>query len=229
LLNVLNKKIIYNISPFTLLDFPDKTACIFWFAGCNMRCAYCYNPDIVLGKGKKTIKEALDFINTRRGLLDGVVLSGGECTLYKELPEIAREIKKLGFLVKLDTNGSNPVCVHSLINEHLIDYVSLDFKAMPDKYKSITQSDFFVEFEKTFLLLKQSSIPFEVRTTVHSDLLSHQDIQAMISYLEKHQYSGKFYLQNYLNNTETIGNIKNSHKRINRSEFRSPLEITIRN
>lgn len=229
MLNVLNKKIIYNISPFTLLDFPDKTACILWFAGCNMRCAYCYNPDIVLGKGKKTIKEALDFINTRKGLLDGVVLSGGESTLYKELPEIAREIKQLGFLVKLDTNGSNPDCVSIMIKEKLVDYVSLDFKALPDKFESITQSDFFSEVEKTLLLLLRSSIPFEVRTTVHSDLLSHQDIQAMISYLEKHQYSGKFYLQNYLNNTETIGNIKNSHKRINRSEFRSPLEITIRN
>lgn len=111
----------------------------------------------------------------------------------------------------------------------MVDYVSLDFKAMPDKYKSITQSDFFVEFENTLLILQQSSILFEVRTTVHSDLLSHQDIQAMIIYLEKHQYSSKFYLQNYLNNTETIGNIKNSNKRINRSEFSSPLEITIRN
>ncbi|MFP5470664.1 MAG: anaerobic ribonucleoside-triphosphate reductase activating protein [Bacteroidia bacterium] len=227
---MLNKKIIHDITPFTLLDFPNKTGCILWFAGCNMRCVYCYNPDIVLGKGKKTIKEALDFINTRKGLLDGIVLSGGECTLYKELPEIAREIKQLGFLVKLDTNGSNPECVHSLINEHLVDYVSLDFKAMPDKYKSITQSDFFVEFEKTFLLLKQSSIPFEVRTTVHSDLLSYQDIQAMISYLEKHQYSGKFYLQNYLNNTETIGNIKNTHQKISISQF-SPknFEVVVRN
>ncbi len=193
-----------------------------------MRCLYCYNPDIVLGKGRKTIKEALNFIKTRKGLLDGVVLSGGECTLYKELPEIAREINQLGFLVKLDTNGSNPDCVHSLINEQLVDYVSLDFKAMPDKFKSITQSDFFAEFEKTFLILQQSSIPFEVRTTVHSDLLSHQDIQAMISYLEKHQFTGKFYLQNYLNNTKTIGNIKNFHKRINRVELSSNLEITIR-
>lgn len=194
-----------------------------------MRCAYCYNPDIVLGKGKKTIKETLDFISTRKGLLDGVVLSGGECTLFKELPEIAREIKKLGFLVKLDTNGSNPDCVYSLINEHLIDYVSLDFKALPERFQSITQSDFFVEFEKTFLFLKQSSILFEVRTTAHSDLLSYHDIRAMIDYLEKHQYMGKLYIQNYLNNTETIGNIKSSHKRINISEFSSPLEIIIRN
>lgn len=194
-----------------------------------MRCVYCYNPDIVLGKGKKTIKEALNFIKTRKGLLDGVVLSGGECTLYKELPEIAREIKQLGFLVKLDTNGANPDCVHFLINEQLVDYVSLDFKAMPDKFESITQSVFFAEFEKTFLILQQSSIPYEVRTTVHSDLLSHQDIQAMISYLEKHQYTGKFYLQNYLNNAKTIGDIKSLHKRINRSEFSSPLGITIRN
>lgn len=194
-----------------------------------MRCAYCYNPDIVLGKGKKTIKEALDFIKTRKGLLDGVVLSGGECTLYKELPEIAREIKKLGFLVKLDTNGANPDCVRSLINEHLVDYVSLDFKAMPDKFESITQSDFFADFEKTFSLLQQSPIQFEVRTTIHSDLLSHHDIQEMISYLEKHQYSGKFYLQNYLNNTKTIGNIKSFHKRISRGELSSHLDITIRN
>lgn len=194
-----------------------------------MRCLYCYNPDIVLGKGKKTIKEALDFIKTRKGLLDGVVLSGGECTLYKELPEIAREIKKLGFLVKLDSNGANPDCVHFLINEQLVDYVSLDFKAMPDKFESITQSVFFSEFEKTFLILQQSSIPFEVRTTVHSDLLSHHEIQAMISYLEKHQYTGKFYLQNYLNKAKTIGDIKSEHKRIYSSEFSSHLEITIRN
>lgn len=226
---MLDKKIISDISPFTLLDFPDKTACILWFAGCNMRCVYCYNPDIVLEKGKKTIKEALDFINTRKGLLDGVVLSGGECTRHKELPAIAREIKNLGFLVKLDTNGSNPDCVSKMLRAKLVDFVSLDFKAMHDQFKSITQSNFFFGFEKTLLLLKQSSIPFEIRTTVHSEFLSNQDLQAMISYLERHQYSGKFYLQNYIANSKTLGNIKNAHKRISGNEFRSPLQIIIRN
>ena len=119
---------IYNITPFTLLDYPDKSACIFWYAGCNMRCLYCYNPEIVLGKGTATFSEAISFLKSRQGLLDAVVFSGGECLIHKNILDQIKTVKELGFLIKIDTNGSNPNVLKQLIKSNLIDYVALDFK-----------------------------------------------------------------------------------------------------
>lgn len=230
LANVLNKRIIYDITPFTLLDYPHKTACILWFTGCNMRCSYCYNPDIVFGKGKKTIGEALQFIQSRIGLLDGVVLSGGECTLHKQVFELAIELKKMGLLVKIDTNGSTPIFLEKLIQNNLVDFISLDFKALPNKFQAITQSNLFSAFEASLLLFQQYKIPFEIRTTVHSNLLNVEDIQAMIAYLEKMEYKGIFYIQNYLNNVKTIGNLANTSNKITENIFsKTNIPIQIRN
>lgn len=103
-----DKKLIHSITPFTLLDYPDRTACILWFAGCNMKCSYCYNPEVIFGKGKYSLSEITSFLNQRMQLLDGVVLSGGECLLYPDVIDIMRELKQLGFLIKVDTNGSMP-------------------------------------------------------------------------------------------------------------------------
>ena len=105
---MLRVKPIENITPFSLLDFQDLCACIIWFTGCNMRCSYCYNPEIVFGKGKYNFEEAIQFLQKRINLLDGVVLSGGECTLHKELIPFVKEIKNLGFKIKIDTNGTYP-------------------------------------------------------------------------------------------------------------------------
>ncbi|HEX5710906.1 MAG TPA: radical SAM protein, partial [Sulfuricurvum sp.] len=101
-------KALYDITPFTLLDFPDTPAAIFWFAGCNLRCVYCYNPDIVFGVARIKEEEALSFLRRRQGLLEGVVLSGGECTTYPHLLVFCRCIKSLGYTIKLDTNGMRP-------------------------------------------------------------------------------------------------------------------------
>jgi pyruvate formate lyase activating enzyme len=107
-------KPICNITPFTLLDYPNKSACILWYAGCNMRCLYCYNPEIVLGKGAITFSETISFLKKRKGLLDAVVFSGGECLIHKNIVEQIKEVKALGFLVKIDTNGSNSKVVKQL-------------------------------------------------------------------------------------------------------------------
>lgn len=223
-------KPIYSISPFTLLDYPDKTACILWFAGCNMRCLYCYNPDIVLGKGKISYEEALKFLKTRVNLLDGVVLSGGECTLHKNLIKLIVEIKKLGLLIKIDTNGTNPDIIKYLLKENVLDYVALDFKAPTDKFKSITKSNLYTSFISTLKLLINSAIPFEVRTTLHSSLLSQNDIQQMIDVLEKVNYKGVYYIQNFMNNTKTLSELENSKKySINSVSFNTNLSIVIRN
>lgn len=224
------KRIIYDITPFSLLDFPDITSCILWFAGCNMRCSYCYNPDIVFGKGQTRIADALLFIESRKGLLDGVVLSGGECTLYKEIIPLANEIKKNGMLLKIDTNGSHPERIQELVEQNLMDYVSLDFKALPHKFEAITQSNCYSKFEQTLALLQKSGIPFEVRTTFHSALFSEHDLTAMTDHLASLGYSGKYYLQNFVNDTKTIGDIQQRHKKMeafHRSEH--PIEVVVRN
>lgn len=223
-----NKKIIYDISPFSLIDFPDKVSCIVWFAGCNMRCSYCYNPEIVFGKGKMTLMEVLDFVISRKGLLDGVVFSGGECTLYKETIPFARALKKLGMLVKIDTNGSNPDILEKMLNLDIIDSVSLDFKAPREKFESITKSNFFKEFEKSLEILIKADIPFELRTTYHSDLLNDSDLMEMNEFVINSGYEGTYFIQNYIDSKSTVGNIGKCQSKILQKNMQK-RKVVIRN
>ncbi len=208
-------KPIANITPFTLLDYPHHSACILWYAGCNMRCLYCYNPEIVLGKGTIEFSKVLSFLKTRIGLLDAVVFSGGECMIHKNIREQILQVRALGFVVKIDTNGSKWLLLKQLIEEGLLDYIALDFKALPNKFKGITKSNLFEPFLETLKLITNSKIAFEVRTTYHSDLLDEQDIKAMITILEKYNYNGNYYIQHFRNNTETIGKLNRSLLNIN--------------
>ncbi len=212
-------KPIYSLTPFTLLDYPHKSACILWFAGCNMRCVYCYNPEIVFGKGSISFEKVLQFLNTRKNLLDAVVFSGGECLLHKNSVSFITEVKKMGFLVKIDTNGSKPEVLRELIEKELINYVALDFKAMPTNFEKITQSKLFIPFEKSLLLLLESGLAFEVRTTVHSDLLTKEDIMEMISYLEKVGYTGNYYIQHFVNGATTIEKLGHSFKKLEKENL----------
>lgn len=223
---VLTNKVVYSLTPFTLLDYPDKTACIIWFAGCNMRCLYCYNPDIVLGKGKLDFETILNFLKSRVGLLDGVVLSGGECTIHKNIIAFIKKIKALGFKIKIDTNGSKPNVLKKLIKEQLVDYVALDFKSLPDSFKYITDSNLFLKFEESFSLLMASGISFEIRTTLHSELINHQKLQEMIEYLENRNFKGHYYIQHFINNVPTLANLNYSDKEIRHGNF-STSNITV--
>jgi pyruvate formate lyase activating enzyme len=208
----LSRKSIYSITPFTLLDYPDKTACIIWFAGCNMRCGYCYNPEIVFGKGKMTIIELQEFLQSRIGLLDGVVLSGGECMMYSEITDIIKFIKSMGYKVKIDTNGSNPKKFDYLIQNELIDYVALDFKSPLSKFFLVTKTDFFNDFVQSLQILIHSDVKFEIRTTYHSDLLTISDLQEMADFLVQKGYQGQYFIQQFRNGTDTIGNLKESKR-----------------
>ena len=218
-------KPIYNITPFTLLDYPNKSACILWYCGCNMRCLYCYNPEIVLGKGTLPFSEVISFLKKRIGLLDAVVFSGGECLIHKNIIEQIREVKALGFLIKIDTNGSNSLVLQQLIAENLIDYVALDFKTVRSKFQEITNSNLFIEFEKSFETLLKNNVKFEIRTTYHSDLISNDDLNEMSNYLESKKYLGNYYIQSFKNNVETIGKlpaslrIKETRNALNYSVF----------
>jgi pyruvate formate lyase activating enzyme len=209
-LDFLNKKAIHSFTPFTLLDYPDKSACILWFAGCNMKCDYCYNPEIVFGKGSFYFSEIISFLKSRRNLLDAVVFSGGECLIHKDIIPFIKLVKSLGFLIKVDTNGSQPKVLEKLIEEKLIDYVALDFKGPKEKFYAITKSNFYTQFLSCLELLQASSIPFEVRTTYHSSLLNSEDIAAMQNVLLVLGYDKDYYIQNFRNYQNTIAPLPDS-------------------
>lgn len=186
-------------------DFPDHTACILWFGGCNMRCAYCHNPELVLGKKQKLPwKDIRQFLQERKGLLDGVVLSGGECTLSPDLPELVKHIRKLGYKVKLDTNGLRPDVLDTLLSKKQLDYVALDYKAPRVKFAAVTGKPDFDRFHRSLEILCKSDVPFEVRTTVHTALLDEADIAAIMQDLQETGFTGDYYLQNFQSAQETL-------------------------
>jgi pyruvate formate lyase activating enzyme len=215
-------KPIYSITPFTLLDYPHKSACILWFAGCNMRCLYCYNPEIVLGKGRMSDDETIMFLQSRQNLLDAVVFSGGECVLHKTIVPLIEKVKKMGFLVKVDTNGSSPDTLKLLLDENQIDYIALDYKAPKSKFQNITQSDLYDSFEKTLDLILEYQIDFEVRTTYHSDLLTDENLKEMVDFLESKKYVGNYYIQFFKNNINTLSKLQRSINKINHEKLSTP-------
>jgi pyruvate formate lyase activating enzyme len=193
-----------------------------------MRCLYCYNPDIVNAKeGNYTLNDMYSFLKKRVGLLDAVVLSGGEATTH-DLIEICENITNLGFKIKLDTNGSNPKQLKELLDNYLLDYVALDFKAPKEKYQSITQSSLYEEFIQSLNLLKNSSCKFEVRTTLHNDLLDVEDINLMQEVLVENEYKNDFYIQKFLD-VENISGIEASSNKFDMAKLKDDLNIVWRN
>ncbi len=221
------KNLIYNLTKFTTLDYEDHLSCVVWFVSCNMRCSYCYNPDIVLSKeGNYSLDYLYSFLKTRVGLLDAVVLSGGEATSF-ELLEICKTIKELGFKIKLDTNGSNPNLIKELLENDYLDYVALDFKAPENKYKQITHSSLYKQFIQTLTILDNSSCKYEVRTTLHNDLLDENDINQMIDILVQNGYEDNFYIQRFLE-VENLANLEASKKRFDTTKLNNNLNIVWR-
>ncbi|MFV0480657.1 MAG: anaerobic ribonucleoside-triphosphate reductase activating protein [Campylobacteraceae bacterium] len=221
-------KPIYEITPFTTLDYFGSLACIVWFAGCNMRCPYCYNPNIVLENGKISLDELFTFLKKRVGLLEGVVLSGGECTNFSALEFTCKEIKKLGFKIKIDTNGSKPEVLKSLISQNLVDFVALDFKAPQGLFKKVTLSNFYEKTLNSLQILQNGPISFEVRTTVHKDLLDENAINEIVNVLHVNDYKGTYYLQNFLH-VKTLGELVEQTKLIDKNQLSKKIPIEFRN
>ncbi|MFZ2890379.1 anaerobic ribonucleoside-triphosphate reductase activating protein [Sulfuricurvum sp.] len=196
---------LYDITRFTLLDYPNIPAAIFWFAGCNLRCTYCYNPDIVFGQGKLSEEESLAFLSSRCGLLEGVVLSGGECTLYPNLIPFCHSIKEMGYKIKMDTNGMRPDVIRQLLEKNLLDYVALDYKAPDSKMNDICGGGSEKRFWQSFDTLQSFNVAFEVRTTFHPDLLSEEEIITMSNTLKAMGYQNPFYVQLFREGVETLG------------------------
>ncbi len=224
----MHEKIIYDITKFTVLDYEEHLSAVLWFGGCNMRCAYCHNSDVVFGKANLTKKEVLKFLKSRIGRLEAVVLSGGECTLYKDLPTLAKEIKELGFKIKIDTNGTNPNMIKEMDEENLIDFVSLDYKAPKEKYEQITKNKNFDKFEESLEYLIKNMSNFEIRTTVHTDLLDENDINFIIEDLKDKGFKGTYYIQNYRHAEKTIEKLPEFPREINKSLINDTISIKFR-
>jgi len=191
---------IAGLQKFTLIDYPDKIACTVFFAGCNFRCPWCYNPELVLPEKIKEQpripeKEFFNFLKERKEILEGCVLCGGEPMINKDLPQFCNKIKRLDYLIKLDTNGSNPRMLEKLIDEKLIDYVAIDIKAPREKYSKLAGREVSVRnVEKSIKVLKQSGMDFEMRTTVVPGLLKKEDILRIAKWVEP---ASRYILQNF--------------------------------
>ena len=223
----------YAVTPFTMLDFPGRTACIVWLAGCNMRCGYCHNPQIVLGKGTISTDAVLAFLQRRRGLLYGMVLSGGEATAWPGLIDFAARVKAWGFAIKLDTNGLRPDVVEHLLGRGLVDYIALDYKAPQHRFAAVTGTTAYRRFSRTLdLLCAQNAVPFEARTTIHDALMDEADIITIASDLHRRGYRGDYALQPAITGRDrpTLGALPPQMKEwdLARLQARSPVKLQIR-
>ena len=184
----------------TLIDYPGRVACTIFLIGCNFRCPFCYSAELVLPEKIKnqpriSEKELFDFLRERQGLLEGIVICGGEPTINKDLPEFIKKIKNLGFLVKLDTNGSNPEMLKKLIDENLVDYVAMDIKAPKEKYEMAAGVKInLADIEKSIKILKAGEVDFEFRMTVVPTLHTKEDIIRIAKWISP---AKKFSLQNF--------------------------------
>jgi len=165
---------------FSLIDYPGKISAIIFTQGCNFRCPYCHNPELVNPKlFTDTLDEdlILSFLKKRVGKLDGVVITGGEPLLQHDLIEFIKKVKEMGYFVKLDTNGSYPEILRELLAKNLIDYIAMDIKAPLEKYHDVVRADVCTEkIMKSIRIILNGNIDYEFRTTVVKDLLTEDDL-----------------------------------------------------
>ena len=197
---------IYGLQKLTLLDYPKKTACTIFTGGCNFRCPFCHNALLVTDiddNDTYTEEEILDFLSKRRGLLDGVCITGGEPLINADITEFIEKIKALGYCVKLDTNGTFPQKLDELIKNGLVDYVAMDIKNTKDKYAQtagVEKLD-LAKIEESIDILMQSGIDYEFRTTVVKEFHSEEDIEKIAEWIEG---AKGYYLQNFEDSGNTI-------------------------
>lgn len=190
---------IAGLQKTSLLDYPSKIAAVVFTLGCNFRCPYCHNPNLITAVSSDKLFDetaVFDFLNKRKGMLDAVVVSGGEPTLQKDLAKFFRKLKNMGYLTKLDTNGTNPMLVKDLVNKELVDYIAMDIKAPLQKYnQTVNRNIHRNEIEQSIDFIKNCGLDYEFRTTVVKSQLSIKDFESIGSLLKG---AHKYYLQKFV-------------------------------
>lgn len=204
--------IFHGFQKMTLLDYPGKVACTLFTGGCNLRCPFCHNAPLVTGldvseettQGNRFFDDdILSYLRKRRGLLDGVCITGGEPLMHKELSAFIREVRSLGYAVKMDTNGTLPDRLQSLIDGNLIDYVAMDIKNCPEKYpQTVGVADFDCKpIRASVSLLAEGRVDYEFRTTVVKELHTVEDIAKIADWI---QGAPRYYLQGFRDSGQLI-------------------------
>ncbi len=197
---------INGFQKLTVLDYPGKVACIIFTPGCNFRCPFCHNASLVTHIDKNTyidVEEVLSYLKKRQGILDGVVITGGEPLLQDGIEEFIGKIKDLGYAVKLDTNGSFPDKLISLVDKGLVDYVAMDIKNSKAKYMTtigVNNID-MASIEKSVDFLLQDKVDYEFRTTIVDGFHTIDDIQDIVVWIKG---AHKYFLQNFVDSGDLI-------------------------
>lgn len=193
---------IGGLQKLTLLDFPGKTACTVFLQGCNFRCPFCHNPSLIFGTEPIEEAELFRFLATRQGLLDGVAVSGGEPLLSNDLAPLLERIKSMGFAVKLDTNGSFPARLRSLLDAGLVDHVAMDIKNAPARYAATCGAEGMLPaVEESAALLMERRVPYEFRTTVVAELHAAEDFHAIGAWLRGAE---QYFLQPFVDSGDIL-------------------------
>ena len=197
---------IQGLQKMTLLDYPGKVACTVFLGGCDLRCPFCHNGELVLSPALAEMnqEELLAFLKKRQGLLDGVCITGGEPLLRPDLPQLLESVKALGYPVKLDTNGCDPARLAEILNQGLVDYVAMDVKNAPARYAETVGIPGFnpAPVEESIRLLRKSTVDYEFRTTLVRELHRPEDLDAIAAWLAG---APRYYLQNFVDSGNLIG------------------------
>ena len=199
--------VLHGLQKMTLLDYPGKVACTVFTGGCNFRCPFCHNARLVTDLSESVRiedKEIFRFLESRRGLLDGVCVTGGEALLLPDIVPFIRRIHNMGFAVKLDTNGSFPARLKELVSAGLVDYVAMDVKNSKEKYAKTVGLEAFdlTPVEASVRYLLEGHVAFEFRTTVLKEFHTPADIEALTAWIEG---APRYYLQNFVDSGGLIG------------------------
>ena len=186
---------IGGFNKLTTQDFPGNLACIIFTSGCNFNCDYCYNRDLVESKAPEIDQgEIFSYLEKRKNMLDGVVISGGEPTIWNDLIPFIKKIREYGFKVKLDTNGYRPEVLKEIIDNKLVDYIAMDIKAIFNEYFKVIKKDIDTDkLLESIELIKKSNIDHEFRTTIIKGMHTIEDLEKMIDLVDGDPY----YLQNF--------------------------------
>jgi pyruvate formate lyase activating enzyme len=227
--------VIGGLQKVTLVDYPGKIACTVFLSGCNFRCPFCYSKELVLPEEIKNHPQMdedyfFEFLNGKKNLLEGCVLCGGEPTIYgEELIDFVKKIKEKEFLVKLDTNGTNPDVIKKLIDEKLVDYIAMDIKGPLNQEKYELSSGIkginLAKIKESISLIKDSGIGYEFRTTIVPGLHAREDIIKMVEDISP---ADKYYLQNFRAEKGVIDS-KLDNVRPFEDEFVKSIEEEIKN
>ncbi|MBU0456470.1 MAG: anaerobic ribonucleoside-triphosphate reductase activating protein [Pseudomonadota bacterium] len=171
---------IGGLQPFTLSDYPGCCAAIVFTLGCNFRCPYCHNKQLWQGKSQLSEQALFDFLEEKREKLDGLVITGGEPTIQPDLAMFIQRVKAMGYKIKLDTNGSHPGVLKTLLDQSLLDFIAMDIKAPFSLYSALSGVDVSIAaIQESIRLVKASSLPYLFRTTWDRTRLTEQDIEVL--------------------------------------------------